>query len=110
MNAQSRDTVTFLLSTAVTTSIIVGLVVRYVLMPYLRDHLVKPVQETHQQVTQNHHLSAEAPTLPDRLEDLQVDLRTLTLLLDQHVSWSLGEHNNIDRELDKLRKRRNGAS
>lgn len=110
MNPQSRDTVTFLLSSAIASSVLLGLAIRYVLMPYLRDHLVQPIRDTHKAVTENHHANEETPTLPDRLEDLHTDVRTLTRLLDLHVSWSLGEHAAIDAELARLRKhRKNGA-
>lgn len=99
MNAQSQDTVTFLLTTLVSMLVVVGLAVRYVLMPYLREHLIQPVKETHEQVTVNAHESDQAPTLPDRLEDISTDVGTLTRVLDSHVQWSESEHERIDREL-----------
>lgn len=87
---------------------LLGLAVRYVLVPYLRDHLVGPVQETHKQVTQNRHANPE-PTLLDRLDDVHDDVRRLAdtvaavqavanaaarstagahRRLDQHMSWA----------------------
>lgn len=104
MNPQSRDTVTFLLTTLTTLLVLVGLAVRYVLMPYLREHLIRPVKETHEQVTVNGHEATQAPTLPDRLDDIATDVGTLTRVLGDHVEWSETEHERIDRELADRRK------
>lgn len=55
----------------VSMSVLVGLAVRFVLVPYLRDHLVRPVQETHRQVTPHPTRAHEdIPTIVDRLDDL----------------------------------------
>jgi hypothetical protein len=56
---------------------VVGLVVRYVLLPYLRDQVVKPVQETHRQVTPHDRPPDAEPTIVDRLDDVQSELRDL---------------------------------
>lgn len=90
---------TFLLTSFTTLLVLVGLAVRYVLMPYLREHLIQPVKETHEQVTVNAHQADNGPTLPDRLDDLSTDVGTLTNVLDRHVAWSIAEHERIDREL-----------
>lgn len=51
---------------------LVGLVVRYVLVPYLRDQLVKPVQETHRQVTpHDSDHEDQSLTVRDQLDQLQ---------------------------------------
>ncbi len=52
---------------------VIGLVVRWALLPYLREQVVKPVQETHRQVTpHNRPTNADAePTVVDRLDDVQ---------------------------------------
>lgn len=105
MNPQSRDTVTFLMGTLLSLITLLGLLTRYVLLPYLREHLVAPVKETHQAVTENHHSSPQAPTVVDRLEDLHTDVRTLTRLLDLHTSWSDREHRAIRRELAEAKSR-----
>ena len=49
---------------------LLGLVVRYVLLPYLREQVVKPVQETHRQVTPHDRPVDAEPTIVDRLDDL----------------------------------------
>lgn len=88
MDAQSRDVVTFLLATSTSVLVILGLAARFVLLPWLKDQLVQPVQETHQQVTENHHASPGAPTLPDRLEDVDLGLKALAHVMDNHLAWS----------------------
>ena len=102
MDQQTRDATTFLLGTFLTICVIVGLAVRYVLVPYLRDHLIGPVRETHKQVTENHHQSPDTPTLPDRIEDVAVDVRALTRVMDEHLRWSDRWTSLYERRLDQL--------
>lgn len=111
MNPQSRDTVTFLLTTLVSMSVLAGLAVRFILMPYLRDHLIEPVQQTHKQVTENHHRNQEQPTLPDRLEDVRtdiaavrVDVGALARVMDTHMEWSERHSTHTDRKIRHLRR------
>lgn len=87
MNADARDSVTFLFGTVISLSIVLGLAVRYVLMPYLREHLLGPVQETHHQVTENTGESPQ-PTVLDAIHDVQRDVRALAMVMDQHMKWS----------------------
>lgn len=54
-----------------------GLVVRWALLPYLRDQVVKPLKETHRQVTPHDRPEDEAPTVVDRLEDLATDMEQI---------------------------------
>lgn len=56
---------------------VLGLVVRFVLLPYLREQVVKPVQETHRQVTPHDRADADEPTVVDRLDDVQTSLAEL---------------------------------
>lgn len=99
MSAESRDLITWTLGTLVSLSVLAGITVKFILLPWLRDHLLEPVRTTHQQVTENHHAGNDGPTLPDRMEDLHTDVRTLTRLLDSHITWSFREHRRLDREL-----------
>jgi hypothetical protein len=82
------------------TSVIVfvGLAVRFVLVPYLRDHLVQPVQEVKRQVTENSHANAE-PTLPDLIDDVRGEVRALSRVLEGHMSSS---DRWLDVVMDKL--------
>lgn len=58
---------------------VLGLAVRYLLLPYLRDQLVRPVQETHRQVTSHDPPAAgDGPTVRDQLDQLQEQVAELT--------------------------------
>lgn len=81
---------------------LIGLAVRVALVPYLRDTLVRPVQETHRQVTQNRHANPE-PTVLDRIDDVHDAVRRMsdTLAAVQAVAnaaarSSAGAHRRID--------------
>lgn len=95
-----RDTA----ATALTVLGILGLAVRFVLLPYLRDHLVGPVKEVQKQVTENHHATPEQPTLPDKLDDLATQLRALAHVMDVHMEWSEEQVNITNRKIKALRK------
>lgn len=99
LNNQSQDTVTFLLTTLLALCALTSLVVKFVLIPYLREHLLSPVRETHQQVTENGHVDPGTPTLPDRLATISEKQQTIQTVLNRHVAWSIAEHQRIDREL-----------
>lgn len=105
MNQDARDIVTFVLGTMVTLCVIAGLAVRFILMPYLRDHLLAPVQETHKQVTENHHANDEQPTVLDRIADVSTDVQAVARVMDEHMRWSDRWTDLIEREVDLLRKR-----
>jgi hypothetical protein len=86
----------------VSLSVLAGLATRYVLVPYLRDHLVRPVQETHRQVTQNRHANVE-PTVLDRIDDVHDAVRRVadTMVAVQAVAnaaarSSSGAHRRLD--------------
>ena|SRR4249919_1690441 len=100
MNPALRDAA----STAVAVCVLIGLLVRYVLVPYLMEHVVTPVREVHEQVTENQHASPSAPTLPDRLEDLHSEVRALAHVMDVHMDWSETEQHVMERKLKALRK------
>lgn len=77
---------------------LLGLVVRYVLLPYLREQLTL-TRETHKQVTENKH-SNRTPTILDRLEDIESGLDVLALN-QLAVLRRLGRHigeSDADRE------------
>lgn len=96
--------ITILLGTAA----LLGLGVRYVLIPYLREQLVKPVQETHKQVTVNGGKS-DPPTVLDRLHDVNAEVKetrqeivetkaevlALARMHDKHLEWSQSEVDRI---------------
>jgi hypothetical protein len=124
MPSETRDLITWSLGTLVSLSVLIGLATKYVLLPWLRDHLVAPVRETHRQVAENGHANEEHPTIPDRLEDLGAkvdlatqahadqarDLQAVTRVVDEHLRWSDRWVDLVDRELqlvkDQLRHKR----
>lgn len=127
MDATTRETITWTLATILSLCAVLGLAVRFVLLPWLKDHLVLPVAETHRQVSENGHVDRTTPTIPDRLEDLSAkvddateahavqtrDLAALNRVLDEHLKWADRMTDVMDRELELVkdqlrRKRQNG--
>lgn len=58
-----------------------GLLVRYALLPWLREHIVTPLGDTRRQVTVNGHVSS-TPTLLDRVDTVAHRLRATLQQLD----------------------------
>jgi hypothetical protein len=117
MDKDTRDAITWVLGTMLSLATLAALLVRFVLFPWLKDHLVSPVRETHRQVAENGHADQEQPTIPDRLEDLSAqvaqatqaheqqnkDTRAITRVLDEHLRWSNRFETTVERELQQLR-------
>ena len=108
MSAEARDTITWVLSTLITASIIIGLAVRLILMPYLRDHLIKPMAQVKRQVSENHHHNSE-PTVLDRIDDVGTavarngaETKALARVFDQHLTFSDRWIDLIEREIDMI--------
>jgi hypothetical protein len=124
MDQGTRDAITWTLGTFITLCTIVALGVKFVLFPWLRDHLVGPLQETHRQVSENGHRHRAQPTIPDRLEDLASkvdsateaheaqsrDLAAFRLVLDEHLRWSDRWVDVVDRELELLKRQLHGEN
>ncbi len=106
MDSQSRDVVTWILGTVISMSILLGLAVRYVLMPYLREHLIRPVAETRKQVSDN-GMKNDPPTLPDMVHDVKRDVGALSRVMDEHMNWSERWTDLIEREVEWLRSQIN---
>lgn len=92
------------------TTGLIGLMVRFALVPYLRDQLIAPVQETHRQVTENGHAN-DSPTVMDLIHDVQAaidkhssDVRALSGVLDEHLRYSDRWVSLMERELEQLRR------
>lgn len=110
--------------------VLVGLVAKYVVLPWLEDRfapLARQVTETHRQVTVNGHISDD-PTLVDRVDsnqdaihavrdgvrelkgetrrdlaDLRQDMSTIGRLYDDHIEWSAREAGALWAALIELR-------
>lgn len=88
--------------TAVTLALgLIGAATRYVLLPWLREHLVNPVRQVEKQVTQNHHAN-DPPTILDRIDDVSVQLMALARMFDGHLEWSEDEVQRLWRAIDSL--------
>lgn len=106
MPAHSGDLVAFvagLLSAAVAATVLLGLATRYVLLPYLREHLLDPVQETHHQVTENTGESPQ-PTVLDAIHSVERDVKALAGVMDTHMAWSEAYTTQTERKFRRLRQ------
>ena len=103
MTSDTRETWTFLLGTIISLSLIIGMAVRWVLMPYLREHLLGPVQETNRQVTENTGDSPQ-PTVLDAIHDVQRDVKALSVVMDEHMSWSERYTRATERKFRRIRQ------
>jgi hypothetical protein len=94
---------------------LIGISVRFALVPYLETHLINPqrvtrelVEETHKQVTVNHH-SSEQPTVLDRIDDVahQVaentqETRALARMFDGHLEQAAASEIRVQAEVDRI--------
>lgn len=104
----ATEAITWTLGTLLSLATLVGIATKFVLLPYIRAHVVDPLRETRHQVTVNHHSSTE-PTVLDRIDDVankvdalgetvtelsnrdasnEANMTALTLVLDEHLRWS----------------------
>lgn len=116
MSAETRDLITWTLGTMVTSIVLIGIGARYILLPWLREHLVAPMKQVEKQVTENHH-SNKNPTVLDRIDDVQNEVmalaRELAVASEErqeirqafraHTNWSERWVSLIEREMDVLR-------
>jgi hypothetical protein len=63
---------------------LLGAAVKWVLLPDIERELISPVKQTHHQVTVNHH-SSDTPTVLDRLDDVQDEIRSVRGDLSTHL-------------------------
>lgn len=110
MASETRDTIQWTLTTFLAALTIAGLAVRYLLMPYLRDHLVKPVEQVRKQVSENGHANEE-PTVLDRIAEVKedvagvkTDIGAVVRVVDEHLAYSDRWTHLMERELDQLRR------
>jgi hypothetical protein len=87
------------------TLAVVGLAVRFILVPYLRENLVKPLQRTEHAVTANGHRDPENPTMRDQFADVKVLISALDNKLDGHLAWSNEETSRLWRAISDAKRR-----
>lgn len=102
-------------------AIIAG-IVKWVIMPNLRESLIKPLEnvqrqtaDVHRQTTENHHSNVE-PTLPDRLDDIQRDLKKFdgvieaVIMLREEFARDRRRLRLLHRRLDEALERYHGET
>ena len=105
MTEQTRDLITWTLGTVIALSVIVGIVVRVILLPYLREHLVKPMGVVKEQVKNSHgtNLRDELDNTRDDINALRADVRSVSEQIKGHITWSERWAKVIEREIDDIR-------
>lgn len=123
MSEETRGLITWMLGTTASILVLVGILVRYVLLPYLREHLIAPVKQVEKQVSENHHSNKE-PTVLDRIDDVQTELRALVKQVTslaavveahadvqtEHSKWSGEWTQRIEKDVTELKGRVGGGS
>ena len=89
---------------------LLGLAVRYVLVPWLKEHVITPVKETNHQVTVNKHVS-NPPTLLDKIDrvsrdvaDVQTDVRAASTMFEGHIELSADDRRRLWEAVEDLRR------
>ena len=112
MTEQTRDLLTWTLGTVIALSVIVGIVVRVILLPYLREHLVKPMGVVKEQVKNSHgtNLRDDLDNTRDDINALRADVRSVSeqikvqsAIYECHITWSERWVKVIEREIDDIR-------
>lgn len=105
------ETVNLIVGVLTAVTLLGGMVAaatRYMLLPWLREHLVKPVEHVKKQVTENHHEN-ETPTLPDRIDDVaqqvfdaSLQVAALARMFDGHLESAAAESTAMWSALERL--------
>lgn len=89
---------------------LLGLAVRMILVPWLKEHVINPVKETNHQVTVNKHIS-DPPTLLDKVDRVQnnldrveADVRSAAQMFEGHIELSADDRRQLWEAIDQLRK------
>ena len=101
-----KDIVTIIVGILSAITLIFGLLgvaVRLVLVPWLKEHVIAPVKETNHQVTVNKHTS-DPPTLLDKVDKVQADVRAAARMFEGHIDLSADDRKQLWQAIDDLRK------
>ncbi len=111
MNTETLENIGRVITIIVGTTVLIGIGAKILLLPWLRDNLVKPVEETNKQVTVNTHIS-EPSTMLDSVHLLENNLKSvdtkitnlsnelahlaqfigiINKMWDHHLEWSQSE-------------------
>lgn len=87
---------------------LIGLLVRFMLIPYLRDQIVTPLHATQAQVTPTEE-QAEPSTVPDQIAEVKAVLEQNTAetvavarMFEGHLRSSDQVHNLLQGEVDRI--------
>lgn len=96
---------------------LVGILIRYMLVPFLAEKFVL-LEETHKQVSENNHRN-ESPTVLDRISEVKTQadrieylaqnsrhaVNTLARMFDGHLKWSQDEVDAMWKAIKETRER-----
>ena len=88
---------------------LIGLAVRFVLVPYLKEHLIKPVKSVEQQVTVNKHVT-RPPTMLDKIDTVQREVASMARMFEGHMQWSEQWVRAIEEQIEGLTRGDEGRS
>lgn len=95
------ETVGAVLAVVVAAFVVVGAIWRFVLLPNLREQLIRPIEETRRQVSENKHVNRR-PTILDRLDDVEQTLEAIGLnqtavlrQISEHVGESATDRRHL---------------
>ena len=105
MTEQTRDLITWTLGTVIALTVVIGIAVRLILLPYLREHLVKPMGVVKEQVKNSHgtNLRDDLDNTRDDINALRADVRSVSEQIKGHITWSERWVKVIEREIDDIR-------
>ena len=105
------ELITWALGTTISLCTIAGLAVKFVLLPYVKEHIVAPVRQTEKQVSENHH-SNEEPTVLDKIADvsdkvegIRQEVQVVARIHEGHLNWSDKWTRRIEADLETIKKR-----
>lgn len=91
---------------------VVGLLIRFGLVPYLRTELIEPAQQTNQIVTGGDEapdvrelvdqLATKQDELSGEIEDATLELRAMAMMFDGHIEWAGAEAQLIRHERQQI--------
>lgn len=102
---ETLDTVLSGLSIVVVALSLVGLAARFILLPWLRQHIVAPMRQVEKQVSENAHANS-SPTVLDRIDDVQQEVHAMRADFKSHLDWSERWVDLVEREIRVLRMER----
>ncbi len=119
MDTETLENIGRVITIIVGTTVLIGICAKVLLLPWLRDNLVKPVEETNKQVTVNTHVSEPSTLLDsvhlleDKMDSMETILHNMAVeyahmagstgvikaMWDHHLEWS---QNEVERLWDAI--------